>query len=214
MLILGCEAGAARERAITTAVSAVKRGDLVFIPTESVYAIATDPFSRRGVAAIRAAKGQPEGSPLPLMVPSAQTVQGIASGVNSMVQSLMQAFWPGPMTLLLPSQPSLAWDLPQGLPVAVRMPIHPLTLAMLERTGPLVVTAANAAGGVPPRSLEAAIEQLGECAAVALDLGDLAASEMTSTVIDVTGVTAKVVREGALSITSLREVLPDLGMPT
>jgi tRNA threonylcarbamoyl adenosine modification protein (Sua5/YciO/YrdC/YwlC family) len=210
MLILDCGDAATRKRAINTAVSAIKRGDLVLLPTESVYAIATDPFSRRGVGAIRSAKGQPEGSPLPLMVPSAQTVQGIASGVTATVQALMQAFWPGPMTLLLPSQPSLAWDLPRGLPVAVRMPIHPLTLAILERTGPMIVTAANAAGAGAPRTLNDAIEQLGECASVALDLGELTGSEMTSTVIDVTGVTPKVLREGALSITHMREVIPDL----
>lgn len=210
MLILDCGDAATRERAVNAAVSAIKRGDLVLLPTESVYAIATDPFSRRGVAAIRAAKGQSEGSPLPLMVPSAQTVQGIATGVTATVQALMQAFWPGPMTLLLPSQPSLAWDLPRGLPVAVRMPIHPLTLAILERTGPMIVTAANAAGAGAPRTLNDAIEQLGECASVALDLGELTGQEMASTVIDVTGVTPKVMREGALSITQVREVLPDL----
>ena len=210
MLILDCGVVATRERAINAAVSAIKRGDLVLLPTESVYAIATDPFSRRGVAAIRAAKGQSEGSPLPLMVPSAQTVQGIATGVSASVQALMQAFWPGPMTLLLPSQPSLAWDLPRALPVTVRMPIHPLTLAILERTGPTVVTAANSAGRGAPRTLNDAIEQLGECASVALDLGELTGQDMASTVIDVTGVTPKVLREGALSITHLREVLPDL----
>lgn len=210
MLILDCVDVATRERAINAAVSAIKRGDLVLLPTESVYAIATDPFSRRGVAAIRAAKGQSEGSPLPLMVPSAQTVQGIATGVSATVQALMQAFWPGPMTLLLPSQPSLAWDLPRALPVAVRMPIHPLTLAILERTGPMIVTAANSAGGGAPRTLNDAVEQLGECASVALDLGELTGQDMASTVIDVTGVTPKVMREGALSITHVREVLPDL----
>ena len=210
MLTLSGVAGASRERAISAAVSAVKRGDLVLLPTESVYALATDPFSRRGVAAIRAAKGQPEGSPLPLMVPGAQTVQGIATGVTGTVQALMQAFWPGPMTLLLPSQPSLAWDLPTGLPVAVRMPIHPLTLAILERTGPMVVTTANAAGGSAPKSLDEAIKQLGDCASVGIDLGTLGDDELTSTVIDVTGVTPKVVREGALSVTLLRELLPEL----
>ena len=210
MLTLSCDVGAARERAVAAAVSAIKRGDLVFLPTESVYAIATDPFSRRGVAAIRAAKGQAAGSPLPLMVPSAQTVQGIASGVTATVQALMQAFWPGPMTLLLPSQPSLAWDLPHELPVAVRMPIHPLTLAILERTGPMIVIAANAVGGVAPKTIEQAVDQLGQCASVALDVGALPESEFTSTVIDVTGVTPKVMREGGLSITQVREVLPDL----
>ncbi len=210
MLTLSCEGAAGRERAISTAVSAIKRGDLVFLPTESVYAIAADPFSRRGVAAIRAAKGQSPGSPLPLMVPGAQTVQGIATGVTTAVQALMQAFWPGPMTLLLPSQPSLAWDLPPELPVAVRMPIHPLILAILERTGPMIVTTANAVGGEAPKTLERAVDQLGQCAAVALDVGVMPESTFTSTVIDVTGVAPAIVREGALSVAQVRELLPEL----
>jgi tRNA A37 threonylcarbamoyladenosine synthetase subunit TsaC/SUA5/YrdC len=90
------------------------------------------------------------------------------------------------------------------------MPIHPLTLAILERTGPMVVTAANATGGRAPKSLDEAVEQLGDCASVGIDVGTLGDGEMTSTVIDVTGVTPKVVREGALSVTHLREMLPEL----
>jgi len=210
MLTLTCEPGANRERAIAAAVSAVKRGDLVLLPTESVYALATDPFSRRGVAALLLAKQLPAGSPLPLMVPNALTVQGIASGVTSVAKSLMQAFWPGPLTLLLPAQPSLAWDLPMGLPVTVRMPIHPITLAILERTGPMIVTSANAPGQVAPHAFDEALKQVGEAASVGMDAGPLNADELPSTVIDVTGEIPKILRVGALSITLLREVVPEI----
>ena len=210
MLTLTCEPGVTRERAIAAAVSAVKRGDLVLLPTESVYALATDPFSRRGVAALLLAKQLPAGSPLPLMVPNALTVQGIAAGVTSVAKSLMQAFWPGPLTLLLPAQPSLAWDLPAALPVTVRMPIHPITLAILERTGPMIVTSANAPGQLAPHSFAEALIHMGEMASVGLDAGPLNADEPPSTVIDVTGVTPKILRAGALSITLLREVVPEI----
>lgn len=209
MRTLSGAAGAERERAVAAAASAAKRGDLVLLPTESVYALATDPFSRRGISAIRAAKGLAEHAPLPLMVPGAVTVHGIAAGVTPIVQALMEAFWPGPLTLLLPPQPSLAWDLPAHLPVTVRMPIHPMTLAVLERTGPLIVTAANAPGRPAPETLEAATDQLGECASIAVDVGPLAAGE-ASTVVDVTGVIPRVVRPGALSAALLREVAADL----
>ncbi|MFA7323327.1 MAG: L-threonylcarbamoyladenylate synthase [Candidatus Nanopelagicales bacterium] len=210
MLTLSGAAGADRDRAVLVAVSAAKRGDLVLLPTESVYALATDPFSRRGVLAIREAKHQAENSPLPLMVPTAMTVSGIATGVTPLVQALMEAFWPGPLTLLLPPQPSLAWDLPSGLPVTVRMPLHPLTLAILDRTGPLVVTAANVPGLPAPVSIDAALEQLGECAAVAIDVGELEADALPSTVVDVTGGIPHVLRHGALSVTLLREVVPEI----
>ncbi|MDD2857689.1 MAG: L-threonylcarbamoyladenylate synthase [Candidatus Nanopelagicales bacterium] len=210
MRTLSAAAGAERERAVSAAASAARRGDLVLLPTESVYALATDPFSTRGVAAIRSVKGLAEHAPLPLMVPSAATVHGIASGVTPTVQALMEAFWPGPLTLLLPGQPSLAWDLPSHLPVTVRMPIHPVTLAVLERTGPLIVTAANAPGQPGPTSIEAATQQLGECAAIAIDTGELVSHEGPSTVVDVTGVIPRVVRPGALSVTLLREVAPEI----
>jgi L-threonylcarbamoyladenylate synthase len=210
MRTLSGTAGAEREKAVTAAASAARRGDLVLLPTESVYALATDPFSSRGVAAIRSVKGLSEHAPLPLMVPSATTVHGIASGVTPAVQALMEAFWPGPLTLLLPGQPSLAWDLPAHLPVTVRMPIHPVTLAVLERTGPLIVTAANAPGRPGPTSIEEAIEQLGECASIAIDVGLLATADGPSTVVDVTGVIPRVLRPGALSVALLREVAPEI----
>ncbi|MDP2014607.1 MAG: L-threonylcarbamoyladenylate synthase [Actinomycetota bacterium] len=210
MLILASATGPDRVRAINAAVSAVKRGDLVLLPTESAYALVTDPFSSRGVAALRAAKGQSHDSPLSLMVPSAATVAGIAAGVTPPVNALMQAFWPGPLTLLLRPQPTLAWDLSPDLPIAVRMPLHPVILAVLVRCGPLVVTTANTPGLPAPLSVEAVMEQLGECAALAVDAGELQAADLPSTVLDMSGLDPKVVRQGSLSIVQLQQVAPGI----
>ncbi len=210
MLILSSAPGPERERAIAAAVSAVKRGDLILLPTESAYALVTDPFSARGVAALRAAKGQTHDSPLSLMVPSAATVAGIAAGVTAPVNALMQAFWPGPLTLLLRPQPTLAWDLSPDLPIAVRMPLHPVMLAVLDRCGPLAVTTANAPGLAAPLTIESAVEQLGECASLALDAGELEATPLPSTVLDMSSLDPTIVRLGSLSVSQLQQVAPGI----
>ncbi len=212
MLTLFSSTVADRERAISAAVSAIKRGDLVVLPTESAYALVTDPFSSRGVAALRAAKGQTHNSPLSLMVPGASTVAGIAMGVTAPVQALMQAFWPGPLTLLLMPQATLAWDLASDLPIAIRMPLHPVMLAVLDKCGPLAVTTANAPGHTAPLTLAEAVDQLGECASLAIDSGELEPSELPSTVLDMSNLDPSVVRQGALSISQLQQVAP--GIPS
>lgn len=210
-LRISCADGLERERAVAAANAAVKRGDLVVIPTESVYAVAADAFSARGVAALREAKGTDGGVPLPVMVGRRATVSGITARVSDQAQRLIDAFWPGPLTVLLSPQPTLAWDLPRDAPVAVRMPLHPLTLALLERTGPLVVTTANLPGLAAPADVDDALEQLGEAVAVALDAGSLLdESALPSSVVDATGETPVVVRVGALSIEDLRRICPDV----
>jgi L-threonylcarbamoyladenylate synthase len=210
---IDCADGAHRDRAVAAALAAVRRGDLVVLPTEAVYAIATDAFSRRGVDAIREVKGYDAHVPLPVMVGSRTTVPGIASRVSDDARALMDAFWPGPLTLLLAPQPTLAWDLPAGAPVAVRMPLHPVALALLAQSGPLVVTTANLPGLPAPTDADDAILQLGDHVALALDAGDLApvAGEdppLASTVVDVSGQQPTVVRIGAIGLDRLRRICP------
>lgn len=209
MLRVDCADREVRRRGIQAAASAARRGGLVLMPTESVYAIATDAFSVAGVTAVRRAKGQPRSMPLPVMVPSASTVLGIAV-VPMVARDLMTAFWPGALTLLVSPQPTLAWDLPADLPLAVRMPLHPVALALLEQTGPLVATGANRAGLASASSVDDAVDQLGEVFAVALDAGELDADLRLSTVVDVTGPAPLLQRAGAVSADVIREICPDL----
>ena len=123
-LRIECADGRDRDRAIAAAKAAVRRGDLVVLPTESVYGLATDAFSERGVEALREAKGYGEDVPLPVMVGARSTLAGIASGVSPEAQALIDAFWPGPLTLILNQQPTLAWALPGDAPLSVRMPLR------------------------------------------------------------------------------------------
>lgn len=211
-LRIACADGQERERAVAAGHAAARRGDLVLMPTEGVYAIATDAFSRRGIAALRDAKGTDAGVPLPVMVGRRATVAGIATGVSPDAQRLMDVFWPGPLTILMTPQPSLAWDVVVDSPVAVRMPLHPVALALLVRTGPLAVTTANLPGMPAPADVDDALEQLGEAVTVALDAGRLLreAATVPSTVVDVTGTVPTIVRIGALSVEDVRRVCPDV----
>ncbi len=208
-LRIECADGRDRERAIAAGRAAVRRGDLVIMPTETVYAITTDAFSERGIIALRNAKGYDETVPLPVMVGSRSTVPGIATGVSDDARSLMDAFWPGPLTLMLRPQPSLAWALPADAPLSVRMPLHPMALALLNASGPLVVTTANIPGLPAPTAPDDALSQLGRLATLILDAGDLTDEDsLPSTVVDATGDVPRVVRVGALPVSELVRICP------
>ena len=203
-----CRDGVHRERAVAAALAAVRRGDLVILPTESVYAVAADAFSARGVAALRAAKSVDEGATFAVMVPSATTVTGLAARITEAARDLMASFWPGLLTLQFPAQATLAWPLPPEAPVSVRMPLHPLALALLAAAGPLVVTTANRPGMPAPISADDAIAQIGEWVAIALDAGaPIDPDALASTMIDVTGDRPRIVRAGAVSVDAIEDVL-------
>ena len=140
MLRLACGTTAEnvdRPRSLTAATSAARRGDLILVPTESVYALATDPFNSRGVASLRKAKSQSNQIPVPIMVPSAATMSGLAVHVGlPAARALMLNFWPGLLTLLFEPQSTLSWEMPRDAPLAARMPRHPLLLEILRAPGP------------------------------------------------------------------------------
>lgn len=223
MLRLACGSSADypdRPRALSAATSAARRGDLILVPTESVYALATDPFSTRGVAALRMAKGQSNQIPVPIMVPGAATMSGLAVHVGlPAARALMANFWPGLLTLLFEPQSTLAWEMPRDAPLAARMPLHPLLLELLRATGPLAVTGANVAGMPAATTVDDAVAQFGEALVLALDVGDLGelttgagarSGAMSSTVVDLRGSVPELVRAGAVTVTELQVICPDL----
>lgn len=208
---IACADGERRQPAVAAALAAVRRGDLVVIPTESVYAIATDAFSSRGLAALRDAKRYDEYSPLPVMVGSRATVAGIASRVSDAARILMESFWPGPLTLLLSPQTTLAWDMPADAPLAVRMPLHPVALGLLAATGPLAVTTANLPGLAAPTDVDDALSQMGGSVSLALDAGALAQdSPVASTIVDATGEPPRIVRPGTVTAEELTRRCPTI----
>ena len=197
-------------RSITAAAAACRRGDVVLVPTEGEYALATDAFSLRGAEAIRELKGLPAAAPLAVMVPGAQTMSGLALEITEEARALMTGFWPGPLTLLVHPHPALAWSIPGEALLAVRMPLHPVLLRLLEVTGPLIVTGT---GGPPVREVGEGVEigELGEGIPMALDAGVLTWEGTTSTVVDVSERASRIVRAGAFDAGALAEVAPSLG---
>jgi tRNA threonylcarbamoyl adenosine modification protein (Sua5/YciO/YrdC/YwlC family) len=189
---------------------AVRRGELVVLPTDTVYGLGTDAFSPSAIAGLLAAKGRGRDMPVPVLVGSPRTLDGIATGLTQTARDLVEAFWPGGLTIVATAQPSLQWDLGDtGGTVAVRMPLHPVALELLRGTGPMGVSSANLSGRPAPSTCDEAVEQLGESVSVYLD-GGPSGDPVASTIVDVTGVVPRVQRLGAIGLEVLREVAPDL----
>lgn len=202
---------AERESAIEAASIALQRGELVVLPTDTVYGIAADAFSADAVSDLLAAKGRGREMPPPVLIASAATLDALARDVPPWVRELVAEFWPGPLTIVLHQQSSLLWDLGETRgTVAVRMPDDELTRAVLERTGPLAVSSANTTGEPAATDADRAEAMLGDRVAVIIDAGESRGGE-ASTIVDATGPEGRILRHGALSITRLNDVLVPLG---
>lgn len=200
-----------REAAVEAASLAVQRGELVVLPTDTVYGVGADAFDPAAVRALLSAKGRGREMPPPVLVSSATTLDALATKVPDYARALVEAFWPGPLTLVCHQQSSLQWDIgdTRGT-VAVRMPDHPVALEILERTGPLAVSSANKTGLPAATDAERADEMLGADVAVVVDDGPSPGGE-ASTIVDCTGPRGRVLRRGALGITALNAALEPLG---
>ena len=199
-----------RQTGLDVAASAVRRGDLVVLPTDTVYGLGTDAFSPDAVAELLEAKGRGRDLPVPVLVGSPRTLDGIATSLSPSARSLVEAFWPGGLTLVCRVQPSLRWDLGEtNGTVAVRMPLHPVAIELLMATGPMAVSSANRTGMPPATTVDEAAEQLGDTVSVYLD-GGPAGEPVPSTIVDVTGDAPRLLRAGAVSEETLREVVGDL----
>ena len=200
-----------RENAIEAASLAIQRGELVVLPTDTVYGVAADAFDPAAVRSLLAAKGRGREMPPPVLVSAVSTIDALAVNVPSYARALIEEFWPGPLTLVCHQQASLQWDLgdTRGT-VAVRMPDHDIALEILERTGPLAVSSANSTGMPAATDADQALEMLGEEVAVIVDAGASPGGE-ASTIVDATGPQGRVLRRGALSLEELNKVLEPLG---
>lgn len=207
-----CSDETKRKRGIAAAARAIRNGKLIVLPTDTVYGIGADAFTPEAVAALLQAKGRGRDMPVPVLVGSPATLGGVAV-TDKTVDALVEAFWPGGLTLICRQQPSVRWDLGDtGGTVAVRMPDHEVAVEVLKTTGPLAVSSANVTGQPPARSAYDARDQLGDSVAVYLEAGDTA-SDTPSTIVDVSGSVPRVLRQGALGLAELRSVVPELHGP-
>jgi len=203
--------GDEREAGVTAAATAIRRGRLVVLPTDTVYGVGADAFDPAAVRRLLAAKGRGRDMPPPVLVSAASTLDALAVSVPGYARALIEELWPGPLTVVCTQQPSLQWDLgdTRGT-VAIRMPDHEVALELLSRTGPLAVTSANRTGMDPATDADRAEEMLGDAVEVVLDAGE-SPGPVPSTMVDVTGPDARVLRPGAVPLERLRELVASAG---
>jgi L-threonylcarbamoyladenylate synthase len=200
-----------RKTGLREAASAVRRGELVVLPTDTLYGIGADAFTNWAVRALLEAKGRGPSMPSPVLVPSPATLHGLVAGMPSVGWELVDAFWPGGLTIVAMHQPTLTWDLGETRgTVAVRMPLHPVAIELLTETGPMAVSSANKTGMAPAQTAVEAQDQLGDAVSVYLDAGKVGDEGGASSIVDVTGTAPVLLREGALTFDQLREVAPTL----
>ena len=196
-----------RLQGIRQAKAALERGELVVLPTDTVYGIAANAFSPSAVARLLKAKGRGRNSPPPVLIAGAHQLEALASQIPSVASSLAEKYWPGALTMVLSAQPALDWDLGETRgTVALRVPDHPVTLELIREFGPIAVSSANLHGAPAATDCENAVSQLGESVSVYLNSGPSAIGS-PSTILDLTPLALKdpvrVLREGAIDSAEL-----------
>ncbi|MFC3848604.1 L-threonylcarbamoyladenylate synthase [Corynebacterium hansenii] len=206
-IIHDCSTDEGREKGLKAAVDAVQAGRLVVLPTDTVYGLGCDAFNNAAVASLLRAKHRGPDMPVPVLVGSWTTVDGLVREHTAAGRALVEAFWPGGLSLVVNQAPSLPWNLgdTRGT-VMLRMPLHPIAIELLRRTGPMAVSSANISGQEPALTAVRAKQQLGAEAAVYLD-GGRATIGKPSTIVDLSGQEARILREGAITAEQIGEVL-------
>jgi tRNA threonylcarbamoyl adenosine modification protein (Sua5/YciO/YrdC/YwlC family) len=195
-----CSVDEEYDRGLLAAQAALEEGKLVVLPTDTVYGLAADAFSPRAVQNLLDAKGRGRSMPPPVLIGAPTTLDALAIDIPTWLRSTVEALWPGPLTIICRQQPSLTWDLGETHnTVAVRMPADKRALALLKQTGPLAVSSANTTGQPAAQTIEEAQEMLGGRVAVYLD-GGPTASGTPSTILDATGTTPRILRQGAIAL--------------
>ena len=196
-----------RATGIASAVSALKGGSLVVLPTDTVYGIGADAFDSEAVSALLSAKGRGRDMPVPVLVGSWHTIEGLVYSLPHTARELIRAFWPGALSLVVHQAPSLRWDLgdAQGT-VMVRMPLHPVAIELLREVGPRAVSSANISGRPAAVTAQDARDQLGDLVEVYLDAGP-SEQQAASTIVDLTGAHPRVLRQGPVTVDAVAKVL-------
>ncbi|MBX3463940.1 MAG: threonylcarbamoyl-AMP synthase [Planctomycetes bacterium] len=200
--------------AIDAAAAVLRTGGLVAFPTETVYGLGANALDAAAVARIFAAKGRPAHNPLIVHLASADDLPRVAGEVPPLARRLADAFWPGPLTLVLPRRPDVPDAVTAGLPtVAVRVPAHPVAHALLAAAGvPVAAPSANPYQRVSPTTAAHVLAQLGDRIGLVLD-GGRATVGIESTVVDVTGPEPVLLRPGGIAATAIEAIVGPLRRP-
>lgn len=195
-------------QAIPTAKRIIESGGLIAFPTDTIYGVAADAFNPQGIQAIFAAKQRPDEKALPVLIGDFDQLDDLILGVDERLSRITAAFWPGPLTLVLPKSARVPPELSQYPTIGVRMPDLPFTLNLLKETGPLATTSANLSGGANPVDAPNVMSQLGGRIDLLLD-GGATPGPTASTVADLSGPTIKILRQGPITLFDLHSVLDE-----
>jgi L-threonylcarbamoyladenylate synthase len=191
---------------------AIKDGECIVLPTDTVYGIGADAFSADAVQRLLDAKKRGRDMPPPVLIGEPALLKTLAVDVPESANELVDTYWPGALTVICRIQPSLRMDLgdTKGT-IALRVPDHELARDILRRTGPMAVSSANVSGQPAASTCDEAIEQLGDSVSVYLDGGPLVEGGAPSTIVDFTQhEDGQVLRRGGISVETLRETVPNL----
>jgi tRNA threonylcarbamoyl adenosine modification protein (Sua5/YciO/YrdC/YwlC family) len=221
--MLSASKSPSRLPALEEAARALASGGLVVLPTDTVYGLGADPGRTQAIDRIFQIKARPSDQALPVLVANVEQAACIVSNLGLVAERLMAAFWPGPLTLVLPANPTARLqsrpsgsDYHSAPTVAIRQPDHQWTIELLQRTGPLAVTSANRSGQPPSLTVSEARQSFGSAVAVYLDAGP-SRGGTASTVVDLTGSQPRLLREGPIGrhgiVSTLRGVVPEGVVP-
>ena len=192
------------------AAALLRDGELVAIPTETVYGLAADALNGAAVAAIFKAKGRPADNPLIVHIAHRAQLDALVADIPPMAEALAQAYWPGPLTMIFRKAACIPNEVSAGLPtVAVRMPSHPIARQIIERSCPLAVPSANRSGIPSPTDAKRVAEDMDGRIAAVVDGGTCEVG-VESTVVDVTGDRVRVLRPGAVTVEMLKQVVGEV----
>jgi L-threonylcarbamoyladenylate synthase len=194
-------------QAIDQALQTLESGGLVAFPTDTVYGLSARVTDPAGIDRLYAVKGRDSAKAIPVLLSSPDELAQVTAEMNAMARRLAQRFWPGPLTLVVARRLDLPENLSPIPTIGIRMPDHPVALNLLTLIGPLAVTSANLSGAANATTARQVYDQLGGRIALILD-GGRTPGEMPSTVVDCTGETPKILREGPISLSMLLAVLP------
>lgn len=196
------------ESLIAQAAQLLRQGRLVAFPTETVYGLGADATQPEAVAKIFAAKGRPAGNPLIVHVASVDIARRYVADWPARAQNLAEAFWPGPLSLILPRGDAIASAVTAGGPtVAIRVPRHPLTLALLRAFGgPVAAPSANRSNHISPTTAQHVRQELGSSVDLVLD-GGACEVGIESTVLDLSGPRLRILRPGDITAEQIAAVV-------
>jgi L-threonylcarbamoyladenylate synthase len=189
----------------------VRAGGIVAVPTETYYGLGVSPFDERAVDRLLGLKARTDGKPILVLIGERRQLSMLTSQVSSVAHLLMDAFWPGPLTIVFPAHPSLPHNLTAGTgTVGVRLSSCRPLVELLDICGPLTGTSANRAGGLPARDAKEVQDAMGQDIDLILDAGPTPGG-LPSTVVDARD-TVRLIRAGAITRQMLQNVLQTRGL--